>query len=49
LTTPLSPEAALAARCKAASFKRRPPGQMATTMRELQIRRCIKNGGTLLD
>ncbi len=46
-TTPLSPEAVLAAKCKAASFARRPAGQMATTMRELQIKRCIKNNGFL--
>jgi hypothetical protein len=47
LTTPLTPEAALAAKCKAASFARRPAGQMATTMRDLQIQRCIKNKGYL--
>ena len=46
-TTPMSPEAVLAAKCKAASFARRPAGQMATTMRELQIKRCIKNNGFL--
>jgi hypothetical protein len=37
----------LAAKCKAASFARRPAGQMATTMRVLQIERCIKNKGFL--
>jgi hypothetical protein len=42
-----SNEAMLAAKCKAASYARRPAGQMATTMRELQIQRCIKNGGYL--
>ena len=42
--SPTSPEAILAAKCKAASFARRPAGEMATTMRELQIKRCIKNG-----
>ncbi len=46
-TAPLSPDAVLAAKCKAASFARRPAGQMATTMRELQIKRCIKNNGFL--
>ncbi len=46
-TAPMTPEAALAAKCKAASFARRPAGQMATTMRELQILRCIKNNGFL--
>ena len=40
-------EAALAAKCKAGSFARHPPGQMATTMRQLQIERCIKNKGFL--
>ena len=45
-TAPM-PEAVLAAKCKAASFARRPPGQMATTMREMQIKRCIKNNGFL--
>ncbi len=46
-TAPMTPEAALAAKCRAASFARRPAGQMATTMRELQIQRCIKNNGFL--
>jgi hypothetical protein len=44
---PLSPDAVLAAKCKAASYARRPAGEMATTMRELQIKRCIKNNGFL--
>ena len=37
----------LAAKCKAASYARRPAGQMATTMRVMQIERCIKNKGFL--
>jgi hypothetical protein len=44
---PAASEAALAAKCKAASFARHPPGQMSTTMRDLQIERCIKNKGFL--
>jgi hypothetical protein len=36
-----------AAKCKAASFARRGPGMMATTMRELEIDRCVKNKGRL--
>jgi len=44
---PTLTEAQLAAKCKKASFARYPPGQMATTMRELQIERCIKNKGLL--
>ena len=44
---PQSPEAVLAAKCRAASFARRPAGEMATTMREMQIKRCIKNNGFL--
>ena len=44
---PALSEAQLAAKCKAASFARHPPGQMSTTMRELQIERCIKNKGFL--
>jgi len=48
-TAPTGSDAALAVRCKAASFARRPAGQMATTMRDLQIKRCIKNRGVLLD
>jgi len=46
---PSASDAALAAKCKAASFARRPAGQMATTMRDMQIKRCIKNGGVLID
>jgi hypothetical protein len=46
-TAPLSPDAVLAAKCKAASYARRPAGEMATTMRDLQIKRCIKNNGFL--
>ena len=49
LTQPLSPDAQIAAKCKAASFKRHPAGQMATTMRDMQIQRCIKNKGTFID
>ncbi len=49
LTQPLSPDAQIAAKCKAASFRRHPAGQMATTMRDMQIQRCIKNKGTFLD
>jgi len=41
---PSSPAAVLAAKCKAASFARRPAGTMATTMRDFEIKRCIKNG-----
>ena len=41
---PTSPEAVLAAKCKAASFARRPAGTMATTMRDFEIKRCVKNG-----
>ena len=46
---PASAEAdpVMAAKCKAASYARRPAGQMATTMRSLQIERCIKNKGFL--
>jgi hypothetical protein len=46
---PSTSDAAYAARCKVASFARRPAGQMATTMRDQQIKRCIKNRGVLLD
>jgi hypothetical protein len=35
----------MAAKCKAASYARQPAGQMATTMRTMQIERCIKNNG----
>ena len=37
----------MAAKCKAASYARRPAGQMSTTMRVMQIERCIKNKGFL--
>jgi hypothetical protein len=40
-------EVAIAAKCKAASFARHPAGRMATTMRDFEIKRCIKNGGVL--
>jgi hypothetical protein len=35
------------ARCKAASFARRGPGQMSTTLRNMEIDRCVKNKGRL--
>jgi hypothetical protein len=45
---PSAPEdPVMAAKCKAASYARRPAGQMATTMRVMQIERCIKNKGFL--
>jgi hypothetical protein len=44
---PATSDAAIAAKCKADSFARRPAGQMATTMRDFQIKRCIKNRGFL--
>jgi len=44
---PALTEAQLAAKCKAASFVRNPPGQLSKTMRELAIERCIKNKGFL--
>ena len=44
---PALTEAQLAAKCKAASFARNPPGQVSKTMRELAIERCIKNKGFL--
>jgi hypothetical protein len=44
---PALTDAQLAAKCKAASFARRPPGQMSTTMRDMQIQRCVKNKGFL--
>ena len=40
-------DAQLAARCKAKSFARHPPGAMSNTMRELAIDRCVKNKGFL--
>jgi hypothetical protein len=44
---PALTEAQIAAKCKAASFARNPPGQMSKTMRELAIERCTKNKGFL--
>jgi hypothetical protein len=44
---PALTEAQLAAKCKAASFARNPPGQQSKTMREMAIDRCIKNKGFL--
>ena len=44
---PSPAEIALEAKCKAASFARRPAGQMATTMREFEIKRCVKASGVL--
>ena len=44
---PALTEAQLAAKCKAASFARHPPGQLSKTMREMAIDRCIKNRGFL--
>jgi hypothetical protein len=44
---PSATEIALEARCKAVSFARHPAGQMATTMRDFEIKRCIKSGGVL--
>ena len=38
---------ALQEKCKAASFARRPAGTMATSMRDDEIKRCIKAGGQL--
>jgi hypothetical protein len=49
LTQAVPPDAQTAAKCKAASFKRHPAGQMATTMRDMQIQRCIKNKGAFID
>ena len=46
-SAPALTEAQIAAKCKAASFARNPPGQLSTTMRELAIERCIKNKGFL--
>ena len=46
---PLVQGASLAVKCRAASYARRPPGQMAKTLREMQIQRCIKNNGMLVD
>jgi hypothetical protein len=44
---PALTEAQIAAKCKAASFARNPPGQLSKTMRELAIDRCVKNKGFL--
>ena len=44
---PAMTEAQIAAKCKAASFARNPPGQLSKTMREMAIERCIKNKGFL--
>ncbi len=44
---PSTTDLALEAKCKAASFARRPAGRMATTMRDFEIKRCIKAGGVL--
>ena len=44
---PSATEVAVAAKCKAASFARHPAGRMATTMRDFEIKRCIKAGGVL--
>jgi hypothetical protein len=44
---PALTEAQIAAKCKAASYARNPPGQLSKTMRELAIDRCIKNKGFL--
>jgi hypothetical protein len=44
---PTPAEVALQAKCKAASFARRPAGQMAPTMRDYEIKLCMKSGGVL--
>jgi hypothetical protein len=44
---PALTEAQIAARCKARSFARHPPGTLSTTMRQMGIDRCIKNKGFL--
>ena len=44
---PALTEAQIAAKCKAASFARNPPGQLSKTMREMAIDRCVKNKGFL--
>jgi hypothetical protein len=44
---PTPAEIALQAKCKAASFARRPAGQMAPTMRDYEIKLCMKSGGVL--
>jgi hypothetical protein len=44
---PALTEAQIAARCKAKSFARHPPGTMSNTMRQMALDRCIKNKGFL--
>ena len=44
---PTAAEISLQAKCKAASFARRPAGQMATAMRDYEIKLCMKSGGVL--
>ncbi|HLH91054.1 MAG TPA: hypothetical protein VKX28_21595 [Xanthobacteraceae bacterium] len=44
---PSPAELALQAKCRAASFARRPAGQMSTTMRDYEIKLCMKAGGVL--
>jgi hypothetical protein len=44
---PTPAQLALQAKCKAASFARRPAGQMAPTMRDYEIKLCMKSGGVL--
>ena len=45
IAPPQTKDAQIALRCKATSFARHPAGQMASTMRSMQIQRCIKNKG----
>jgi hypothetical protein len=40
-------DAQIANVCKKISFKRHPPGQMSTAMREAKIELCIRNKGWL--
>jgi hypothetical protein len=44
---PTPAQLALQAKCRAASFARRPAGQMAPTMRDYEIKLCMKSGGVL--
>jgi hypothetical protein len=44
---PTAAEISLQAKCKAASFARRPAGQMSPTMRNYEIKLCMKSGGVL--
>ena len=37
----------LLARCTRASFARRPPGVLSSTMRNAEIKRCVSNNGFL--